>query len=118
MMWLLSAPQFWYVFVACATLVFLALLPGVLFPRRTVLVHSQEDRAPVPPSDPFYKPGAEPRYRSGTGSALREHRRKLNEERPSYDTKLPSQSPHTREARRQVVWHPHPDDCLPSWGVW
>lgn len=57
MVWLLSAPQFWYGFVACAAVVFLTLLPAALFPRRTVIVYSLPDRAPVPLSDPFYKPG-------------------------------------------------------------
>ena len=119
LIWLLSAPQFWYGFVACAALVLLALLPRALFPRRKIVVYSPIDPAPAPSSDPFYKPGAERYLPNRTGTALREHREKLNETRPSYDGRRPSPQPgHINEARKRAVWYPHPDDALPSWGSW
>ena len=108
--WLLGAPQFWMGFVACTVLVFLALLPAALFPRRKVLVYSIPDHAPIPPSDPFYKPGSEKRTPNRAGTALRENREKLRERRSA-------QPKHISEARKRAVWHPHPDDVLPSWGT-
>ncbi|QIN79032.1 hypothetical protein GBA65_11425 [Rubrobacter marinus] len=112
-------PRFWYGFVACAALVFLALLPGVLFPRRrTVVLYEPHDRAPVPYSDPFYNAGSEKLRHARTGTALREHRERLKQTRLSYDTRRSPQASHIREARKLAVWHPHPDDAMPSWGLW
>jgi hypothetical protein len=116
--WLLSAPQFWYGFVACAALVILALLPTALFPRRTVLVHSTPVRAPVPLSDPFYKPGPYKRLPTRARTALREHREKLEETRPPFDARRSSRLAHINEARKQAIWHPHPDDAVPYWNLW
>lgn len=116
--WLLGAPQFWLGFVACATLVFLALLPRTLFPRKRAVVYSVTDRAPAPFSDPFHKPGNGTSMSTRTGTALLEHRKHLKETRPSYDSRRPTRPGNIAEARKRAVWHPHPDDDLPSWGAW
>ena len=116
--WLLSAPQFWLGFVACAVLVFLAVLPGALFPRKRVIVYSIPDHAPIPSRDPFYKPGSEKRVPNRAGTALRENREKLKELRPAHGEYHSPQPKHISEARKRAVWHPHPDDALPSWGSW
>ena len=90
----------------------------MLSPRRTVRVVTLTDRAPVPYSDPFYKSDPEGLRHIRTGTALREHRERLKQAHPSYDTLSYSQSPRIKEARKKAVWHPHPDDSLPSWGLW
>ena len=116
--WLLSAPQFWYGFVACAALTFLALLPTMLFPRRTVIVYSIPDRAPVPQVDPFYKPGFD--NASGrTVTALRPQGEKRRQAQAPWDKRPPSLRRYRiGQARKKAIWHPHPDDSLPSWGSW
>lgn len=116
-MWLLSAPQFWYGFVACAVLVFLALLPSALFPRRTVVVYTMPDRAPSPTRDPFYKPGSGRYLSPNAGTALREHRSRLAEERRERSNpNQRSQGGRINDARKRAIWHPHPDD-LQTWGL-
>ena len=118
MTWLLGAPQFWYGFVVCAALIFLALLPRVLFPRRKVIIYSIPERAPIPLFDPFYKLGAENHVSDRQGTSLREHREKLKEARSPYNKRRSSQPTHIKEARKRAVWHPHPDDSLPVWDRW
>ena len=115
-MWLLGAPEFWYGFAACAVLVFLALLPSTLFPRRTVTVYTVPDRAPTSSQDPFYKPGSSRYISSNKNTALREHRSRLMEERREHGSNdQRSQSNRIRSARKRALWHPHPDD-LQTWG--
>ena len=116
--WLLGVPQFWLGFVACAVLVLLALLPASLFPRRKVIVYSIPDHAPIPSEDPFYKPASEKRRPSRTGTMAVENREKLGERRPAHDGRRSAQPRYISEARKRAVWHPHPDDALPSWGSW
>ena len=116
LIWLLGAPQFWYGFVACATLVFLALLPSIPFPRKGVIVYDIPERAPVPTSDPFYKPGSRRYTTNRMGTARREHRHGLAEERLHSGTKHNPQRGRTDSARKKrAIWHPHPDD-QPTWG--
>ncbi len=109
--WLTSVPQFWYGVVACASLVFLALLSAALFPRRTVIIYS----LPEPSPSPFkrihstsqvsligpYLHAPTPHCGNTPGQAQGDLR--ISEKRAS-------QPRHIKDARKRAIWHPHPND--------
>lgn len=106
--WLLSAPEFWWGVVICATVVLVALLPAVLFPhRRIVEVYHLHDRAPVPLQDPFLRPDSGLHNSSSSTGALKEHRYTPGKYHAG-NRRPPSRA--VTEGRKRAHWHPHPDD--------